>query len=153
MALLITQLLLGQENSSTSLDGAIQAYEKADYPAACEKALPLADNGDPDAQFLLGRLYYFGRGVAQDFEQAAKWYRLAAEQGLAPAQVQLGLIYALGESAPQDFVQAYLWLSLAGAQGNSLASELGDEVAKQMTSSQIEKAQALARDWQPKTQR
>ena len=41
----------------------------------------LAEQGDAQAQFTLGAMYYNGRGVPQDYKQAVKWYRLAAEQG------------------------------------------------------------------------
>jgi hypothetical protein len=37
-------------------------------------------------------MYQNGRGVPQDYKTAAKWYRLAAEQGLANAQSNLGLL-------------------------------------------------------------
>ena len=41
----------------------------------------------------LGFMYDNGRGVTQDYAEALKWYRLAAEQGLADAQTWLGLMY------------------------------------------------------------
>ena len=42
----------------------------------------------------LGFMYDNGRGVTQDYAEALKWYRLAAELGLADAQTWLGLMYA-----------------------------------------------------------
>src|SRR5512146_1251833 len=45
-----------------------------------------ASQGHPGAQNGLGSMYQNGEGVAQDFSQAARWYRLAAEQGDAAAQ-------------------------------------------------------------------
>ncbi len=41
-------------------------------------------------------MYENGRGVAQDYAEAARWYRKAAEQGDAGAQHNLGLLYAKG---------------------------------------------------------
>ena len=38
-----------------------------------------------DAQNHLGFMYYTGEGVAQDYQEAAKWFRKAAEQGDADA--------------------------------------------------------------------
>ena len=38
--------------------------------------------GNADAQFSLGVLYAEGRGVPQDYVEAARWFRRAAEQGL-----------------------------------------------------------------------
>ena len=46
------------------------------------------------AQSLLGRMYRHGYNVRQDNDEAAKWYRMAAEQGDAAALYSLGLIEA-----------------------------------------------------------
>ena len=41
-----------------------------------------AEQGYADAQYNLGVMYANGHGVSQDYAEAAKWYRLAAEQGM-----------------------------------------------------------------------
>ena len=46
----------------------------------------LIKQGDTNAQFNLGVMYEDGRGVTQDYQEAVKWYRKAAEQGDAEAQ-------------------------------------------------------------------
>ena len=60
-----------------------------DYETAVEFWRPLAQQGDPIAQFNLGMAYAQGRGVTQNDSEAAKWFRLAAEQGVADAQSRL----------------------------------------------------------------
>ncbi len=88
--------------------------------------------------------------MPQNFAQAVKWYRLAAEQGHAEAQAILGIMYAEGEGVPQDYVLAYKWLNLAAAEGDAAwgsAAELRDIVASEMTPEQIAEAQRLAREW------
>lgn len=47
-------------------------------------------------------------------------------------------------------MQARMWLNLAAAQGNKEASDARDKLAQEMTSSQIEEAERLAREWKPK---
>ena len=42
-----------------------------------------AEQGDVDAQFNLGGRYFRGVGVPEDDTEAARWLRLAAEQGHA----------------------------------------------------------------------
>ena len=42
-----------------------------------------------------------GDGVPQDFEEALKWYQLAADQGVARAQFNLGVMYSNGEGSPR----------------------------------------------------
>ena len=61
------------------------------------------------------RLFYIttARGVAQDHAEAAKWFRLAAEQGLAQAQFNLGVLYYGGEGVEQNRAEAAKWYRLA----------------------------------------
>jgi len=92
-------------------------------------------------------MYANGWGVPQDFAEAVKWYRLAANQGTAKAQAILGAMYADGQGVPQDYVQAHMWLNLAAAQGLEGAGKARDDIAGIMTPSQIEEAQRLAREW------
>ncbi len=51
-----------------------------------------AEQGNADAQSLLGAMYEYGKGVAQDDKQALAWTRKAAEQGNATAQFALGVM-------------------------------------------------------------
>ena len=57
---------------------AMQAFDRRDYRQAVEELEPLANAGDPYAQYMLGRLYMAGNGVIQDFVEAHKWFNLAA---------------------------------------------------------------------------
>ena len=50
----------------------------------------------PVAQANLGVMHANGTGVVQDDAEAARWHRLAADQGLAMAQCNLGLMYTHG---------------------------------------------------------
>jgi hypothetical protein len=56
--------------------------------------------------------------VAQDYAEAARWYRKAAEQGNAVAQGSLGFMYWKGQGVAQDYVQAHLWINLAASRSN-----------------------------------
>ena len=61
---------------------------------------------------MLGLMYYKGDQVERDFSEAAKWYRLAAEQNDDLAAVRLGLMYTHGEGVAKDLVQAYKWIHI-----------------------------------------
>ena len=50
-----------------------------------------AGQGYTPAYKALGDCYIFGYGVEQDYEEAVKWWRLAAEQGNAEAQNNLAI--------------------------------------------------------------
>ena len=107
---------------------------------------PLAEDGSQLAQFELGNMYENGRGVLQDYAEAVRWYRLAADQGNANAQSNLGIIYEYGNSVLQDNVMAHMWYNIASANGHGKAAEWRDERAGLMTAAAIEKAQAMARE-------
>jgi uncharacterized protein len=64
-------------------------------------------------------MYKNGNGVVQDYAEAVKWYRLAAEQGYADAQYNLGLMYDYGNGVVQDYAEAVKWYRLAAEQGNA----------------------------------
>ncbi|TWT83606.1 putative beta-lactamase HcpC precursor [Planctomycetes bacterium CA13] len=71
---------------------AVQALNKGDSRQAAELLEPLANDGIPEAQFLLGLLYQQGRGVEPSEKQAIVWYKKSSLQGFAPAMLNLGLI-------------------------------------------------------------
>jgi hypothetical protein len=74
----------------------------------------LANAGDPEVQFMLGEIYDTtfapSKEVLKDNETAAKWYRMAAEQGYAPAQRRLTRFYARGMGVPKNYFYAVAWL-------------------------------------------
>ena len=77
--------------------------------------------------FVLGYLYYNGRRVEQDYSEAVKCYKEAAEQGDADAQYQLGECYYHGEGVERDDSEAVKWYEEAAEQRNADAQyELGD---------------------------
>ena len=111
----------------------------------------LAEQGDANAQYDLGIMYDIGRGVPQDYKEAARWYRKAAEQGVAFAQSMLGLMYYKGRGVPQDYIRTYAWLNLAASQGHTDAAEFRNDLANTvMTPQQIAVAQELTVELQDK---
>ena len=74
-----------------------------------------------DEQLDLGDNYYFGRGVEQNYEEAAGWYLRAAEQGDARAQTSLGYLYYRGYGVEQDHEEAAWWYRRAAEQGDPRA--------------------------------
>ena len=128
----------------------MDANNRGDYATALREWQPLAEQGDPSAQFRLGSLYENGDGVSRDFAKARQWYEKAAAQGEAKAQLYLGLLSAFGQGGPLDLVQAHMWYSLAAGNGNAHAPGYRDDLARQMTPAQIAEAQQRVRQWRPK---
>ena len=64
-----------------------------------------------EAQYYFGNLYAFGLGTQrQDYVEAMRWRRLAANQGHADAQHNLGFMYATGS---RFLAEAVRWFRLA----------------------------------------
>ena len=85
-----------------------------DFVAKLKEA---AEAADAESQFRLGQLYFTGKGVLQDDEEAVKWHRCAAEQGVAKAQFNLGLMYSKGKGVERDDAEAVKWYRFAAEQG------------------------------------
>ena len=125
------------------------ASARGDYKNTHKLWLPLAKQGNAEAQYLLGLMYDEGKGVLQDYKEAFKWNRLSAEQGVVSAQYDVGVMYANGQGVPQDYVSAHMWFNLCASNGRGECREERNKLEKKMSPSQIGKAQEMARNWKP----
>lgn len=134
------------------LNDANAAYQRGDYAAAEKILLPMAEAGNPYAQYRLGLVYAEATGQMRSTAEAAKWFESAALQGQPFAQYKLGLLYVKGDGVPKDFVLAYMWFSISAGHMLSSASEAArqrDILAQRMTSTQIADAKKLVREFRP----
>jgi len=97
------------------------AYDAGDYAKAFAEWKPLAERGNPWAQYSLGMLYGEGQGVVQDYAEAVRWFKLANVHGVADAQTALGTMFSRGDGVPQNDFEAINLFRLAAKQGHSLA--------------------------------
>ncbi|CAK0884773.1 unnamed protein product, partial [Prorocentrum cordatum] len=89
-----------------------------DLPAAAEFYQLAAEAGHAAAQWRLGELLEYGRGVGPDEALAANWYRLSARAGNAQAQSALALLLEEGRGCARDDAEAARWhLAAAELQG------------------------------------
>jgi TPR repeat protein len=151
-------LLLGSDlAAAAALKQGVAAFNRQDYMVAAQILTPYAEQGNPSAQAYLGFMYETGRGVPQNYTDAAMWYRRAAEQGDSLAQYSLGLLYDRGFGVPQDIIEAGKWLNLATAGAPPRAREararIRDAVTTKMTRGEIAQARLKALEWVPKRER
>lgn len=104
-----------------TLEDGLAAYRRGDYVKAVESWRPLAENGDPIAQYRFGTLYAEGRGVVQDDAAALMWFQRSANQGNADAQYNVGASYAEGLGIARDDAEAAKWFRRAAEQGMAFA--------------------------------
>lgn len=83
--------------------------------------------GDVEAQYDLGRFYYNGSGIEQDYYEAVQWWEKAAAQGNVDAMTYLADCYRLGRGADVDEDKCVEWLEKASELGYGKALvKLGD---------------------------
>ena len=113
----------------------------------------MAERGDRQAQLRLGLHYEAGEGVAQDFVQAAHWYKKSARDeltrsyfsmvhddemvsplawrsemkdsvsGLSDAKFALGRMYYLGRGVEKNDKKARKWFRRAAVTGHQAAAD------------------------------
>lgn len=118
---------------SADRDRAISLYKKA------------AVSGDIASIRVLYNAYKEGRYVVQDYRQVYDYMNKAAEIGDADTQYLLGVFLSEQKGFPADLVNAYKWFILANYLGRR--NDKKDEIQERMTSQQVLRGQALARDW------
>lgn len=69
----------------------------------------LAENGDVNAQLVIGHCYYTGTMVTQNYRLAREWFYLGALQGNPIAQINLGYMYEKGYGTEVDIKEAEKW--------------------------------------------
>ena len=79
-----------------------------------EDTLRDAQNGDAIAQFALGNMYFVGKVVPRERDEAKKWLTKAANQNHIDAQFELSKMYLYEE----DDKNALEWTQRAAAQGH-----------------------------------
>jgi localization factor PodJL len=77
--------------------------------------------GDPTAAYEIGVRFAEGKGVAANFDEAAKWYDRAAQAGVVPAIFRLGTLYEKGLSVKKDVDIARRYYMQAAERGNAKA--------------------------------
>ena len=109
---------------------ALSTHERYKFPMSAKEGVQLcqdlAQQNHAIGQYLLGRAYYYGRGVEQSYSKAFEHVSSAAQSGNAIAMNALGDLYALGKGVEQQHETAVQWYQksaeLGSADGqNSLA--------------------------------
>ena len=82
------------------------AYKAGDFKQAYNIWLPLAEAGNAEAQFRVGRLYDFEEIEDVDINAAISWYKYAAAQRHIGAIYNLGLFFDYDKRIPRNIENA-----------------------------------------------
>lgn len=107
--------------ANAAFNHAYEAAQSGDHKKAIALWKPLAEKGEPAAQYALGWLYESGQGASQSYSQAIHWYSKAAEQGDLAAQYVLATMYEKGTGVQIDISKAIHWYLKAANQGDAIA--------------------------------
>lgn len=126
-------------------------FSRIDYQESLKWLRKSAARGLPDAQVALAQMYEDGHGVSKSDEDAAYWYRRAADHfsdvsGVFQAEADLAYMYRDGRLKRND-VEAYMWFAIVGASVEPPTDEDVKEVSQSMTQPQIAEAKAKVTTW------
>jgi TPR repeat protein len=127
------------------IEEAVKAMQAGDLATAEKDLQLLVKERDPRAQFLLG-LYVYGNPDSKmfDLSKAAPLLLDAAERGYIPAMIPLAGAYAEGKGVPKSMFESYKWLAIAERWNSPNSASLLDQVGRELTPEELEKAKAAA---------
>ncbi len=106
---------------AADFDKGLEAYREGEFEKALQEWLPLARNGDREAQHALGMMHEYGRGLERDDIKAAQWYLRAALQNVTESQYRLGVLRENGWGVARDEKLAANWYEKAARSDHALA--------------------------------
>ena len=138
-------LLAAAQPAWAGFDEALKALQGGDMATAEKDLQVLVKERDPRAQFLLG-LYVYGNPDSKmfDLNKAAPLLLDASERGYVPAMVPLAGAYAEGKGMPKSMFDAYKWLAIADRCNSPNANQLLEQVGRELSPADLEKAKAAA---------
>jgi serine/threonine protein kinase len=137
----VAQMYWDGRGTTTDHDKAMTWYGKA----IAQLSNSPGTNINPSAKKGLGWCFEVGQaGVIQNFSEAARWYRMAAEGGDPWGQYNLGNMYLNGELGQPNYSEAVPWLILAADNHVTNAQvNLGGIFAQGLAPGQLEATQVL----------
>jgi TPR repeat protein len=142
---LAAALALSAPPAFANVEEAVKAIQAGDVAKAEKDLQVLVKERDPRAQFLLG-LYVYGNPDSKmfDLNKAAPLLLDASERGYLPAMIPLAGAYAEGKGMPKSLFESYKWLAIAERWNSPNASQLLEQVGRELKPDEIEKAKAAA---------
>jgi hypothetical protein len=115
VAAIMAAVVMAGVPALADLAAAQKAYARHDWFTALKEYLPLAQQGDANAQFIVG--YIYCQGAKPQYAEALKWFKQAAVKGHPNAQFNLGQMYRLGQGVAKNPTEAARWYRAAANQG------------------------------------
>ena len=118
----IAIIFLSSKISLADFDNGMDAINEGNYEKAITELKPMADQGDPRAQFWYGNLIFNGLGTPKNMKLGMEFYRLSAEKNFPLALHELGHVYHHALGVEQDIEEAINWYEKAITEGKVVYS-------------------------------
>jgi len=120
-------------------------YQKGEY----EKALKIwgveAEEGNKEAFYNIGLLYFFGNGVEKNLPLAFEYCQKSALMGSPRAQNNLAFMYIKGLGVEKSYIDSYVWATVAIKHGYN-SQLIRDDARIQLTPAMLRDARKLITD-------
>lgn len=141
-------LLLFSQWVRADFNDGVVAYLMGDYEKAYNTMMSLTDSSEDGlSHYYLGVMYLKGQGVEQDYKEASKWLREAAERRLPQAQYKLANLYKEGKGVPQDYEFAYIWYSVGAAHQHTLSINALEDSKSKLSETELTEADKLLEEY------
>ncbi len=116
--LVLSLVLFSGPTVAADLAAGLALFEAGEFERAHDELTPLARQGDPRAQYILGIMYLNEYAASPSATAAADWIGKAAEQDYPAAQTELGRMYRTGDGVAQDYAKMAQWYARAAERGD-----------------------------------
>lgn len=124
----------------------VYAYARGEFDQAFNTMRSLAETSEHGlAQYYVAMMYLRGQGAEQSYEEAAKWFRKAAEQRVKQAQYRLAELYMKGRGVPKDYEYAYAWYRVGAEHRHKKSRDAVAAAAANLSPAELEEAEKLSR--------
>ncbi|WP_392537679.1 sel1 repeat family protein [Legionella sp. 227] len=96
VVIFISTLAACATTSAINLREGIDSFRVENYRKAFIRLKPIAEKGQPDAQYAVGYMYYYGKGVVEDRKKAWFWINAAANLGQPDAKEAVRILASGG---------------------------------------------------------
>jgi len=120
-------------------------YQKGNYDKALKIWAVEADEGNKEAFYNIGLLYFFGNGVEKNLSLAFEYCQKAAFMGSPRAQNNLAFMYIKGLGVEKSYIDSYVWATVAIKHGYN-SQLIRDDARIQLTPAMLRDARKLITD-------
>lgn len=117
-------VLMASSAFAGDFEDAQAAYRNKDFDTAVRLLRPLAEQGQPRAQYGLGLMMLNGQGLKRDVSDALRLITIGAEANIPEAQALLALVNYEGTIVPRNYEVATQWAQKSADQGNPIGQTL-----------------------------